>query len=315
MKKKLNFFWQTLKESFTEWSDSNATRDSASIAYYAIFSIPGLLIIIIWILGNIFGEVNAEERITNEIANAVGPDAAESLRNILLSSMIDKNSVVMKAVGVGALIFGATTMFFQLQRALNELWDVKATPKKAVVKYLLDRANSLGMILIIGFLLLLTTVLSSLIGLANNFISLHFGLDTYYLVNTINLIVSFLIVVILFAFMFKVLPDVEISWRSVWVGAFLTALLFSIGKWLLSVYFGNFKPTSAFGAAGSVILIMMWINYSCMLIFYGVVFTKVYTYKKGLRIRPSKHAKWLPERTYTSEFDRPEDLMHHNPSS
>lgn len=298
MKNKFKFYWEVLRDSFNEWNDSNASRDAASIAYYAIFSMPGLLIIIIWIMGQIFGDVNIQAKISAEVGSAMGEESAKSLDSILKSSMIDQDGFVMRMVGVGALVFGATTLFFQLQKALNELWDVKAEPKKAFLKFLADRANSLGMILIIGFLLMITMVLSSLIGLANDFISHYFGLETYYIIEISNLLISFLIVVLLFALMFKVLPDVEISWKSVWVGAFLTASLFTLGKFLLGLYFANFKPTSAFGAAGSVILIMMWINYTCMLIFFGVVFTKVYTYKKGFRIRPSKHARWMADRKY-----------------
>jgi len=154
------------------------------------------------------------------------------------------------------------------------------------------------MILILGFLLMITMVLSSLISLFNNFITTYFGLETYLIVEIINFAVGFAVVVVLFALMFKVLPDAEISWRSVWKGAILTAFLFTLGKFLLSLYFNQFKPTSAFGTAGTVILIMMWINYSCMLIFFGAEFTKVYTYKKGYRIVPSKHAKWSSAKLY-----------------
>ncbi len=303
MKNKIKDYFSILKETYKEWNDSNAMRDSASLAYYAIFSIPGLLIIIIWVAGLLFKDFNLQELISTEIGSAVGKDSAKSIEDMLQKSYVDKDNFWMKAIGVGGLIFGATTLFFQLQISLNQLWDVKAKPKQAFSKLILDRANSLGMILIIGFLLLITMLLSTFIGLANDWISNHFGVETLYLVRALNLVVGFVVVMILFALMFKVLPDVEISWRSVWAGSFLTTILFTIGKFALSSYFSNFKPTSTFGAAGSVILIMMWINYTCVLIFFGVVFTKVYTYRKGLRIRPSKHAEWLPDRKWSSPHD------------
>ena len=208
----------------------------------------------------------------------------------------------MKAVGVGALVFGSTTLFFQLQHSLNSLWDVEAAPKKALVKFLLDRANSLGMILILGFLLMITMVLSSLISLFNKIITQYFGFETYMLVELVNFSIGFGLVMLLFAMMFKVLPDIQITWKSVWRGAFLTTVLFTLGKFLLSLYFNQVKPTSAFGAAGTVILIMMWINYSCMLIFFGAKFTKVYTYKKGYEVILSKHARWTPAKLYADSL-------------
>lgn len=298
MIKNIKFFWEVLKETFSEWNSSSASTDSASLAYYAIFSIPGLLIIIIWIAGYFFGEEAIRGEISQQISGLMGADAAKSIENMIAGALIDKQNIFMKIVGVGSLVFGSTTLFFQLQHSLNTLWDVEAAPKKAIVKFLLDRANSLGMILILGFLLMVTMILSSLISIFNKFITQYFGLETYMLVELINFAVGFSVVMLLFALLFKVLPDVEISWKSVWAGALLTTILFTLGKFLLSLYFGTAKPTSAFGTAGTVILIMMWINYSCMLVFFGAEFTKVYTYKKGYRIVPSKHAKWSNAKLY-----------------
>lgn len=298
MLKELQFFWETAKETFNEWNNSSASNDSASLAYYAIFSIPGLLIIIIWIAGYFFGEDAIRGEITNQISGMMGQEVANSIQDMIAGALIDRENIFMKIVGIGSLVYGSTTLFFQLQKSLNNLWDVEAAPKKALVKFILDRANSLGMILILGFLMMITMVLSSLISLFNNFITTYFGIETYVLVEIVNFSVGFGITVLLFALMFKVLPDVEISWKSVWKGALLTAILFTLGKFLLSLYFGQFKPTSAFGAAGTVILIMMWINYTCMLIFLGAEFTKVYTYKKGYKIIPSKHAKWNSAKLY-----------------
>ncbi|WP_051190408.1 YihY/virulence factor BrkB family protein [Kaistella palustris] len=301
MMKKFKFYWETLKETFTEWNNSPAGKDSASLAYYAIFSIPGLLIIIIWIAGYFFGREAIQGEISAQINTMMGEDVAKSIEEMIASALIDRQNIFMKVVGIFSLVFGATTIFFHLQKSLNQLWDVEAAPKKAILKFLLDRANSLGMILVIGFLLMTTMLLSSLISLFNNFLTQQFGFETYLLMEIVNFAAGFILIVLVFAFMFKVLPDVEISWRSVWAGAFLTALLFTVGKFLLSLYFAEFKPTSAFGKAGTVILIMLWINYSCMLIFFGAEFTKVYSQKKGLNIEPSKHAKWSAAKLYDAE--------------
>lgn len=304
--KNLKFFWETLKETFTEWNNSNATRDSASIAYYAIFSIPGLLIIIIWIAGNFFGQEAIQGQISAQINSVLGTEASKSIESMIASALIDKDNIIMKTVGVFALIFGGTTVFFQLQKSLNTLWDIEAAPKKAIIKFILDRANSLGMILVIGFLLMITMVLSSAISLLNNYITYRLGLETYILMELVNYVIGFILVVLVFAFMFKVLPDVEISWKSVWLGAILTAILFTLGKFLLSLYFAELKPTSVFGTAGTIVLIMMWINYSCMLVFFGAEFTKVYSVKKGYKIIPSKHAKWSGEKLYKESLAKNE---------
>lgn len=290
--KYLKFTWQLLKETFTEWNSGNASRDSASLAYYAIFSLPGLLIIVIWIAGIFFGNEAVQGQITAQASGIAGKEIADSLQTMIASAVWDNQNVLMKIFGILTLIFGATTLFFQMQHSLNTLWDVEAAPKKAFQKYVLDRANSLGMILIIAFLLLTSLILSSMLGLANEWITRHFGLETFLMVQVLNFVLSFAVIVVLFALMFKVLPDVEISWRSVWMGAFVTALLFNIGKFLLGFYFEISKPTSIFGAAGTIILLMMWVNYSCQLVFFGAEFTKVYANKMNHNIRPSRHAKW-----------------------
>jgi len=295
---KLKSFWEVLKATFSEWISSSASKDSASMAYNAIFSLPGLMIIVIWTAGHFFGEEAVNGEIRRQLQGIMGYDGAKSIQDIVASAMVDKQNFWMKALGVGTLVFGATSLFFQMQSTLNNLWDVEAAPKKAWQKFILDRANSLGMILIIAFLLLVSMLLSSLIGLANNLITQYFGLETYVIIQASNFILGLAIVTILFAFMFKVLPDVEIKWKSVWIGAIVTALLFNLGKMLMSFYFDVSKPTSIFGAAGTVILLMMWINYSCQLIFFGAEFTKIYAYRKGHTIVPSKHAKWSKQKLY-----------------
>ncbi len=296
--KKLNHLWEILKETFNEWMSSSAAKDSASMAYNAIFSLPGLLIIIIWTASNFFGEEAVNGEVRRQLQGIMGYEGAKSIQDIIKSAMVDKENFWMKALGVGTLVFGATSLFFQMQSSLNNLWDVEAVPKKAWQKFLLDRANSLGMILIIAFLLLISMLLSSLIGLANDLITKYFGLETYVIIQASNFILGFAIVTVLFAFMFKVLPDVEIKWKSVWIGAVVTALLFNIGKMLISFYFDFSKPTSIFGAAGTVILLMMWINYSCQLVFFGAEFTKIYAYRMGHKIIPSKHANWSKQKLY-----------------
>ncbi|NAW51118.1 ribonuclease BN [Elizabethkingia argentiflava] len=292
MYRKIKFLIETLKQAGVEWNKSSASKDSASLAYYAIFSIPGFLVIIIWVVGYFFGEEATRGELSLQVSDMMGVEAAKSIENIIANASIDKQNIFMKIVGVASLIFGSTTLFFQLQHSLNALWRVKASPKKAFIKFLLDRINSLGMILIIGFLFMITMLLSSLVSLLNAWITQYFGLGTYILVQAINFIFGFGLVFILFSLIFKMLPDIQIGWKPVFNGAFLTTVLFTFGKILLSIYFNKFKPTSTFGAAGTVVLIMMWINYSCMIMFFGAQFIRVYILKKGYSVTPSKHASW-----------------------
>lgn len=294
----MNYFklsWQLIKDTYKDWSARDLGTEAASLAYNAIFSIPGLLIIVIWIAGNFFGEEAVRGEITKFLGSMMGKDVGKSLEEMVVSGMVDKKNVIMKGVGVATLVFGATTLFFQLQKTLNKLWDVVAAPKRAWEKYILDRANSLGMIIVIAFLLLITLLLSSFIGLANNWVIHKFGIETLFFVNLINAAVGFLITLLLFAAMFKILPDVELEWKSVWIGAAVTAGLFTLGKIILTYYFDTFKPNSAFGTAGTIILLMLWINYTCQIIFFGAEFTKVYAKKMGHKIKLSKHAKWNPQ--------------------
>lgn len=292
---KLKELWNIAVTTFKDWSARDVGTDAASLAYSAIFSMPGLLIIVIWFAGIFFGEEAVRGEITSFLGSMMGHDVGKSVEEMVVSGMIDKKNVVMKAVGVGSLVFGATTLFFQLQKSLNKLWDVVAAPKRAWEKYILDRANSLGMILIIAFLLLITLLISAFIGLANNWVIHQFGIETLAFMNIINAVIGFLVTMLLFAAIFKILPDVELEWKSVWIGAGVTAALFTVGKFLLTYYFDTFKPTSSFGTAGTIILLMLWINYTCQIIFFGAEFTKVYAKKKGHKLIPSKHAKWSPQ--------------------
>lgn len=292
-----------LLETAKKWMAADPFRESAIISYYAIFSIPGLLIIIIWAAGFFFGEELVRGEVSNQIAEIMGGEAAASVEDIVQESAVEDSAWFMKIVGVVALLIGATTLFFQLQKSLNYLWDVEANPDNNITKLLMDRASSLGLILVIAFLLLISLILSSLISGVSHFITRNFGEEMYLLIEVVNFLLSMGIVALLFAVMFKVLPDVEIKWKSVWTGAIVTSLLFSIGKTLLGLYFGIADPGSSFGAASTIILIMLWVNYTCLILFFGAEFTKVFAQNYGHPIQPSKHAKWRVGH-------RPEDNEH-----
>ncbi len=294
---RVNFksIWQMLVKTGKEWNDDDPWRNAAIVAYYAIFSMPGLLMMIIWIAGIFFGQEAIQGQVSGQIQEFLGADAAEGVEDILTNAQLNKDSWVMQAVGIGTLVFGATTLFFQLQKSLNHIWEVEAAPDNGIVKLLTDRAYSLGLILVIAFLLLITLVLSGILSVLAGWIERQFGEALLHVVEVINFLIPLGVVTLLFAIMFKVLPDVKIGWNSVWVGAFVTAILFTIGKTLLGLYFGYSNPGSAFGAAGTVILVMLWVNYTALILFFGAEFTQVHAHKYGHPIEPSAHAKWTAE--------------------
>lgn len=281
-----------LAQTAKNWNASDPFRQGAIIAYYAIFSIPGLLMIIIWVAGSFFGADAIRGEISQQATEFMGPQAAKGVEELLINAELDQSNFVMKTIGVLTLIFGATTLFFQLQKTLNYIWDVEMAPENGIKKLVIDRAFSLGLILVIAFLMLITLVISALISVVANWIESNFGDVLLYLVQVVNFLISVGVVTLLFALMFKFLPDVEIGWRSVWVGSLVTALLFTIGKTLLGLYFGYADPSSSFGAAGTVILVMIWVNYTCLILFFGAEFTQVHARKYNHKIKPSKHARW-----------------------
>lgn len=306
MRINLKSIWEMLKATGKSWNDSDPFRQSAIIAYYAIFSIPGLLMIVIWVAGTLFGADAIRGEISAQASQFMGAEAAKGVEDLLASAELDQSSFLMKTVGVLTLIFGATTLFFQLQKSLNYIWDVESSPENGIKKLVLDRASSLGLILVIAFLLLITLVLSAVISFLGNWIDNNFGDTLLYAVQVLNFLLSLGIVSLLFAVMFKFLPDVDISWKSVWVGSIVTAVLFSIGKTLLGFYFAHADPSSSFGAAGTIILVMIWVNYTCLILFFGAEFTQVHARKYNHKIRPSKHAKWRAEHILKNMEDKPE---------
>jgi membrane protein len=298
--------WQMLVATAKEWNADDPFRQSAIIAYYAIFSIPGLLMIIIWTAGAIFGAEAIRGELSAQISGIMGAEAAKGIEDLLTNAELNQSSFIMKAIGVLTLVFGATTLFFQLQKSLNYIWEVEADPNNGIKKLVIDRASSLGLILVIAFLLLITLVLSAIISVIGNWMERNFGEYFLYLIQVINFVISLGVVSLLFAVMFKFLPDVDISWRSVWVGSVVTAVLFVIGKTLLGLYFGYADPSSSFGAAGTIILVMLWVNYTCLILFFGAEFTQVHARKYHHKIRPSKHAKWRAEHILAQSEEQPE---------
>lgn len=295
MFKKVNRIWTILSESVKQWNADDPFRHGATIAYYAIFSMPGLLIIIIWTAGAVFGQEAVHGQLSNQIQQFLGPSSAKGVEDIIANARLTGDNFWLKMLGVGTLVFGATTLFLQLQKSLNAIWGVKAAPKNGLIKLFSDRATSLGVILVIAFLLLVSLILSAVISLIGTWIEVYFGEMWLVAIRLLNMTLSLCVTTFLFAIMFKMLPDVDIAWESVWVGAVAAAMLFTVGKTLLGIYFFYAEPGSSFGAAGTVILIMLWVNYTSLILFFGASLSNVYARHYGHPVRPSAHAEWVDQ--------------------
>ncbi|OYE03567.1 YihY/virulence factor BrkB family protein [Nostoc sp. 'Peltigera membranacea cyanobiont' 232] len=288
--------WKLFQETFKEWSDDKASRLAAALAYYTIFSIAPLLIIVIAIAGAVFGEEAARGQIVGQIQGLVGIEGAKFLESAIQNANQPKTGAIASIISVVVLLVGATGLFTELQDAMNTIWEVKPKPGRGVTNIIRLRVLSFAMVIGIGFLLLVSLVISTaLTTLVTFFSNLLPGVD--FLWQLVNFILSFAITTVLFGLIFKVLPDVEIAWSDVLVGASLTSVLFSIGRFLLGQYLGNGSFGSAYGAAGSLVVILAWVNYAAQILFFGAEFTQVYARRYGSGITPTKHAIPLSDNT------------------
>ena len=274
-------------DTFKAWDADNPFRLSAVVAYYAVLSLPGLLVIIINLVGSVWGVEIVQGQLTDEISSALGRDAADSIQSMILEPQNKDKSTIATVLGIGTLIFGATGVFYHLQQSLNKIWSITSNNKISFIKIVLDRARSFAFILVVGFLLLVSFLITTGISALNNYIKSILPDIIVYIAFTLDILVSVGIITILFALIFKYLPDAKIRWKTVWIGALITSILFVFGKFLLGFYFGEATPGSTYGAAGTVVLILLWVSYSCLILFFGAEFTLIYSKRYGLGIKPS----------------------------
>ena len=282
-----------LKETVISWNKDDPWRLSAVVAYYAILSLPGLLVIIFNMLSYFWGAELVEGQIYEEIESAMGTSAANTIHSIFEGAIEDETSLISTIIGIGALVFGATGVFYHLQISLNKVWEVVSVPKQGILRYIIDRTRSFGFILIIGFLLLISFIISILLSALQDYFATWFPELSLYLIQVANIVVSLGVVTILFALIYKYLPDIKIGWKNVWFGAFIAAFLFAIGKEVLTIYFSEANPGSVYGAAGSIIIILLWVTYSCLILLFGAEFTWVYSRRYGYEVEPKSHAKFI----------------------
>ncbi|NEO39702.1 MAG: YihY/virulence factor BrkB family protein [Moorea sp. SIOASIH] len=291
-----------LKETFKEWKEDNASRLAAALSYYMIFSLAPVLIIAIAIVGSIFGEEAAKGEIVEQIQGLVGEQGAQFIQTAITNAnRPDASGGLASLISIVVLLFGASGVFGELQDALNTIWDVKLKPGRGIWGILKKRILSFLTVLGVGLFLLLSAVLSTALSALRSYESeflKELGFLWLYQLNFVwtilDLLVSFGILSLMFALVYKYLPDVKIAWKDVWVGAIITTLLFNLGKWLLSWYLGRSSFSSSYGAAGSLVVLLAWVYYSSQIIFLGAEFTQVYAKIFGSKIVPDDHATPLP---------------------
>ena len=286
----LNNFWSLLKSTYGHWNERDPFSNSATIAYYTIFSLPGLLVIIINLAGYFFGQEAVTNQISAQINDMIGTGTAKDVESIIAKASENKGSTLASIIGIATLLFGATGVFYKLQQILNQMWEVKPQPKQKFLKLIRDRIFSFGLILVVGFLMLISLVISAGLSAVRDWVVGYLSESLVIVFRAVDIIVSLGIITLLFAAIYKFLPDARIRWKDVWIGATLTAILFVIAKFALGFYFGNADPASTYGAAGSVILIMLWVTYAGMILLFGAEFTQVYATRFGKKIEPTEGA-------------------------
>jgi membrane protein len=302
---RIRALWPLLKQAATQWSEDRAPRLGAALAYYTVFSLVPLLMVAIGIAGLVFGEEAARGEILRQISGLVGEKSGSMLQDSLQQARDPQTGIFGTLIGVGMLLLGASGVFGQLQDALNTVWEVKSKPGRGFWGLLRDRFLSLVTVLGTAFLLMVSLVLSAGLAAIGKALS---GIlpGPEFVLQALNFFVSFGVITMLFAMMFKVLPDVKIQWSDVWVGAAVTALLFTIGKFVIGLYLGKSDVGSAFGAAGSMVILLVWIYYSAQILLFGAEFTAVYADRYGSHIEPSENAMPVGEATREQE-GRPQD--------
>ncbi|WP_192822515.1 YihY/virulence factor BrkB family protein [Rufibacter sp. LB8] len=287
---KITDAWCVIKETWLDFLDNNSFQKGAALAYYTVFALPPILIIMINVAGAFFGREAVRGQVYSELREVLGNQGALDVQQMVESINKSADFNLATLIGVFVLLVGATGVFVSLQESLNQIWGVKPKPRNEYVKLLIDRLLSFAMILAIVFLLLVSLMVHTALVAVTTFLSDRVDPSVLEIMSLINLVVSTAVVTFLFALIFKFLPDAKIRWSDVWVGSLVTALLFNLGKTLIGIYLGNSDIGGIYGAAGSIIVLLTWVFYTSQIIFYGAQFTLVYARRYGKDIFPSAYA-------------------------
>jgi membrane protein len=294
--RKFNDIWRIGKDSVLDFWEADPLSHAAAIAFYAIFSLPAVLIIIISVAGYLFGAESARQELYDGISNAIGGGTAERVQGIIENTSIAEPSTLANLIGIGILLFSATTVFTVLQHSLNQIWRVMEKPSKSsIIKLAIDRGISFLMVLLLGAIMAASVLLDTALVLINDYLDSalperQFILDLDYFFNLANYSISTVVITLIFAMIFKILPDVVVKWKDVLIGAIVTTLLFVFGKYLMGLYLSTTSMTSAYGAAGSLVILLMWVYYSSFILLYGANFTKIHAKVSGRPTVPRKRA-------------------------
>lgn len=289
----LKAIWNLLKDSVIAWIDDKSPRMGAALSFYTAFALPPLFMIAIFIGSRVFNPAEVRSRMFTEIGGLVGQKSAQAIESAMAAQYEDPNKAFFAStVAIITLLVTSTGLFIELQDALNTIWAVEAKPGQGILGFIRIRLMSFAMVVGMAFLLLVSLIVSAALAAVSRYINeLTPGLGVISVIA--NDLVSFIVITVLFAMIFKTLPDVKIAWWDVWPGAAVTSLLFTIGKFLLGWYLGRSTTVSAYGAAGSVVLILLWVYYSAQILFFGAEITKVYALRYGVRMRPATYARWI----------------------
>jgi membrane protein len=288
---KLSDIFRVLKSSATEFTSNNSFRHAAALSYYTIFSLPPLLLIVITVASRIYGGEALTGQIYGQLKGLVGAESAAFLQESIAKFTLQQKSGIATAVGLGALIFAATTFFVTLQESINDIWNLQVkTQGIGIWQYVQQRLLSFGLILSVALLLLISFVVSAVLSIFTGWLQRHIPEAGVLAIKLVDFSISLVVTTLLFGLIYRFLPDAIIRWRDVSIGAFITAALFILGKYLISFYISQSNPGSAFGAAGSAIVLLVWINYSSLIIFFGAEFTQEFADAFGQRVQPKAHA-------------------------
>lgn len=287
----LQFYWNVLKKSFSKFSKDDIFTHAAALAYYTIFSLPPMLLIILYTVTFFYDEVQVQEAIFTEIAALVGTEGAQQLLQTIEKLQIFRPNWWATVLGIGILTFTSTTVFVTMQSTLNKIFRVEVKPQGfGILKMIRDRILSFTLLIGLGFILLVSLTVNALISAFAKYLETSIGSVSLVFSLLTSIVLPFLIITILFATIFKLLPDVNLKWRDTWFGAILTSVLFNIGKHLISFYIGNSNIVGLYDAAGSVMVIMVWVFYASLIFMFGAVFTYVRMQSFGDQVKPSDYA-------------------------
>lgn len=309
MKKFAKSSWGILKQSVVAFINGDSFTHASSIAFYTIFSLPAILLISLSVGSTLFERTDVQRELISQVGSLIGQGSAIEIESILLNAARNSDTLVARIIGIITLVLSATSVFLSLQISINQIWKIKPKPKRGFIKFLVNRLLSLAMVISIGFVLMVSLVLDTIIVMFQEKLADNFGGITLTIVTGLNVIISVLFIALLFGMMFKMLPDAKIKWRDVWVGSFVTTGLFTGGKFLIGLYLGNSSFNTAYGAAGSLVIILVWVYYSALIFLFGAELTYIYTKEVGSGIEPYANAVQVE----TIEIEKKQPVHHEAP--